>query len=77
MNSAELHEDLFTGFCFDFRRNIIRALIETRMSQTEMIINGHIDSKSFNRWINTKEEPEPEEIETLIEWLKKKGYEWK
>ena len=77
MNSAELHPNLFTCYCLDFRANVIRAIIEANVTQNEMMLNGLIMPEQFNSWLNTKEEPEPQEIETLIKWLKKKGYEWK
>jgi hypothetical protein len=77
MNSAELHPDIFTGYCFDFRTNIIKAVIHAKVTQNEMCKGGNITMRQFSRWMNTKEEPEVEEIGMLIEFLKERGYEWK
>ena len=76
MSSADLHPNLFTGYVFDFRRNVIRAIIDINVTQNEMIAGGRLTQRQFSKWLNSKNEPKEEEIETLIEWLKSKGYEW-
>ena len=77
MNSADLHPCLFTHYCDSFRTNVLRAIRLVNARWKDMQKACYVDAMTFCMWVNNKADPEVDEIELLVGYLKTIGYEWR